>query len=120
MNNAGNEVNDRGSVDALWFLCDWYRAQCPAELHDGDGIAIEAVDGPGWWLTVDLRGTSLEGHTSAPLLEDLGDGQWIQWWCDGETFVAASAIESLLVTAQLFRDFVRDIDAPQWEKLLTG
>ena len=120
MHERPDEFNTMGTVEVLWFLCDWYRAQCTPELHDGDGITIEAVDGPGWWLTIDVCGTSLEGHTMEPLLEDLGEGAWVQAWCDGAAFEAASSIHSLLIAVQMFRDFVRDIEAPRWEDLLTG
>lgn len=119
MNETSGERNV-GAGEILGFLCDWYQAHCIPELHDGDGISIEAVDGPGWWLTVDLGGTSLEGHTWMPFVEDLGRGEWVQAWCDGATFTAASSIDSLVTAVRLFRDFVRHVEAECWEDLLAG
>ncbi|GJM36725.1 MAG: hypothetical protein DHS20C19_00920 [Acidimicrobiales bacterium] len=120
MDDTGEGSHTAAAGEVLAFLCDWYRAQCVPELHDGDGISIEAVDGPGWWMTIDLRGTSLEGELSAPLVEDLGEGEWVQSWSDGTEFMAAASISSLPLAVQAFRDFVRDSEAPQWEKLLAG
>ena len=60
------------TTEAFAFLCDWYKAQTCADLHDGEGNVIEAVDGPGWWLSVDLRGSSLEGHRTEPWVEQSG------------------------------------------------
>ncbi|MDW3217293.1 MAG: Imm53 family immunity protein [Acidimicrobiales bacterium] len=120
MDNTGAQAHLAAPGDVLAFLCDWYRAQCVPELHDGDGITIEAVDGPGWWLTVDLRGTALEGERAEPFVEDLGEGEWVQGWSDGTEFVAAASASSLPLALRAFRDFVRDSEAPQWERLLAG
>ncbi|MDG2028146.1 MAG: Imm53 family immunity protein [Acidimicrobiales bacterium] len=86
----------------------------------GDGIVIEAVDGPGWWLTIDLRDTSLEGNRAEPWVEDLGDGSRVQGWCDSTIFTAAASVDQLHVAVQWFRDFVRDVEEPRWQELLAG
>lgn len=120
MDRPPDDAHLSNAAEVLGFLCDWYRAQCIPELHDGDGIAIEAVDGPGWWLTVDLQGTTLEGHLWSPFVEDLGDGEWVQGWSDGTTFTSAASIENLVLAVRMFRDFVRDVEAERWEDLLAG
>lgn len=120
MEDAGEASEVAPPEDVLGFLCDWYRAQCIPELHDGDGISIDAVDGPGWWISIDIYGTSLEGQRVEPYLRDLDDGEWMQVWCDGREFVAAVSVASLTAGIAAFRDFVRDVEARRWARLLAG
>jgi hypothetical protein len=91
--------------DALLFLQLWYLAQCVDERHDSGGLAIEAVDGPGWWITIDLRGTALEGRILEATLVDRGEGSWHQSWSDGQVFTVATSILQLAEGISEFRRF---------------
>jgi hypothetical protein len=51
------------SADLITWLTRWYAAQCDGGWEHQYGISIETVDNPGWRLSIDLRGTALEGRT---------------------------------------------------------
>ena len=94
----------------LVFLAAWHEERSEMEPNEGCAATIEVVDGPAWWITVDLRGTGLEGQTLEPTVVDLGGGRWHQSWSDGLTFTAATSVRELVAGAAEFRTFVRRKD----------
>ena len=80
--------------DPLRFLELWYHRECGDDRVSRGTLVIEAVDGPGWWISIDLRGTALEGRTMEASVVDQGGGRWQQSWSDGRVFtVATSALQ---------------------------
>ena len=49
-------------MSTLQKLQDWYRSECDGEWEHGCGVSISTLDNPGWSVTIDLDGTSLEGR----------------------------------------------------------
>jgi Immunity protein 53 len=47
-------------MTTLHRLAQWYTRQCDEEWEHHQGISIESCDNPGWWVKVNLKGTSLE------------------------------------------------------------
>ena len=41
-------------------LQQWYTRQCDGDWEHSEGVTIQSCDNPGWWVTVNLKGTSLE------------------------------------------------------------
>ena len=58
--NRPDAPSHRTERDPLRFAELWFDAQCDDRLGDGLGFRIEAVDGPAWRVTIDLRSTLLE------------------------------------------------------------
>lgn len=95
-----------GSGDPLASLSEWCRRCWDPESGDLTGkVTIESVDGPGWWITVDLRDTALEGRTLDSTVIDLGSARWCQYWVDGTTFSAATSTSDVALAIDLFRMF---------------
>lgn len=113
-------LEEIGSVGPLEFLQIWYQSGCVPELHDGGGISIEAVDGPAWWVKIDLRDTALEGCCTVPAVREREDGAWLQTWCDGDFFTVATGATALLEGLAEFRRFVLCNDQELWEKVVEG
>ncbi len=44
----------------LLRLQQWYARQCDGDWEHSEGVTIQSCDNPGWWVTVNLKGTSLE------------------------------------------------------------
>lgn len=59
------------SNQLLSALAQWYASQCNGEWEHHRGISIESCDNPGWWVKIDLEGTSLSGMSFAPVSEGL-------------------------------------------------
>lgn len=47
-------------VDDLSRLNAWFIDHCDDDWEHGQGIELESLDDPGWWLRVALLGTELE------------------------------------------------------------
>jgi hypothetical protein len=47
-------------MTALTRLEQWYTRQCNGEWEHQHGVTIESCDNPGWWVKVELKGTTLE------------------------------------------------------------
>ena len=43
---------------ALVYLDEWFGKQCDRDWEHLNGIKLETTDNPGWWLEIDLDGTS--------------------------------------------------------------
>jgi hypothetical protein len=50
----------------LTALQNWFQRQCNREWERTYGVSIQIADNPGWWVTIDLRGTALEGKPFEP------------------------------------------------------
>ena len=48
------------SVSSISNLQEWYASQCNGDWEHTFGVTISTMDNPGWGLTIDLTGTSLE------------------------------------------------------------
>lgn len=120
MDTTNAQFNLEAGEDPLRFLELWYHDQRIEGLHDGGGIDIEAVDGPGWWIQVDLRGSSLEGHEAEPATADRADGHWLQWWSDGVHFTVATSALDLRSGLAEFRRFALEAELAPWDHILSG
>ncbi len=60
-------------MDSTEWLEQWFRSQCDEDWEHTKGVSIETLDNPGWQVTVDLAGTSLEIAAHSSLLTVVGD-----------------------------------------------
>jgi Immunity protein 53 len=65
----------------------WYAAQCDGDWEHQYGISIETLDNPGWCVTVDLFGTSLESVSFQTYQEDKSEEDWVVCEISGNKFV---------------------------------
>ncbi|WP_407667455.1 Imm53 family immunity protein [Myxococcus dinghuensis] len=47
------------------WLATWFRNQCNGNWEHTRGISITTIDNPGWLVTVDLQGTTVESRSWA-------------------------------------------------------
>ncbi len=74
---------------ALQRIADWYHAQCNGTWEHGHGVRIETIDNPGWSITIDLAGTSLESRALTVLEDRFQDeSDWLRCWREGDDFRA--------------------------------
>ncbi len=99
----GREFGDHAATDPVRFLEIWCESQCGVDRDVG--VLIEVVEGPGWWISIDLRATNLEGRTLNASLDDQGSGRWQQSWSDGQVFTVATSILQLADALTAFRRF---------------
>ena len=58
-------------MSTLNKLQDWYASQCNGVWQHESGIVIETCDNPGWWVKVNLIGTSLQTASFLELAEGM-------------------------------------------------
>ena len=94
-------------MNSLTELQAWYRAQCDGEWEHHRGITIQSTDNPGWWVTIDLQGTSLADRAFAAVQHgDFGsmDPQppWLSCEIKGGVFRGAGDASTLAEILELF------------------
>jgi len=91
-------------MDDLIWLMHWYASQCDGEWEHGDGVTLETLDNPGWYLKVNLVGTELEGRPFETQEHDLMSD--VSWWTskvEGGKFCAWCGPKDLPVILAIFR-----------------
>ena len=76
----------------------WYAAQCNGDWEHQYGLSIDTLDNPGWSVTVDLNGTSLEHIVFQTVHEDKGEDDWIICEVSGNKFVCSLLKDCRIVT----------------------
>jgi hypothetical protein len=62
----------------------WYARHCDGTWEHHQGVRIESLDNPGWWVTIDLSGTELAGRPFGRVAENVDAGGWPagdRWLC---------------------------------------
>lgn len=60
-------------MNTLVRLQAWYSQQCNGEWEHSSGISIQSCDNPGWWIKINLAGTSLQTRTFTEIAEGVDD-----------------------------------------------
>lgn len=92
-------------VDALRRLQAWYLSQCDGDWEHHLGVQIETLDNPGWRVSIDLEGTSLEGEPFEERRLERTDADWVHCRVEGKRFEAACGPENLEELLSAFLDW---------------
>lgn len=103
------------SDDNLAWLGKWYLAQCNGDWEHSHGVKIDTIDNPGWSLTIDLVGTSMQGRAfqrlehgepSVDLEEWHQTGSWWNARVEGNSFTIYCGPLDLSAAIGVFRQWV--------------
>lgn len=87
---------------ALSRLQRWYSAQCDGDWEHGLGVRIATLDNPGWMVTIDLVGTSLE-NARFPYVRRIDDErEWVDCKVEGGEFRGAGGPHMLGAIIEIF------------------
>lgn len=89
-------------MDQSKQLQSWYAAQCDGHWEHQFGIEIKTLDNPGWFLQVDLKGTSLESRGFTDLQHNRTEDDWISCSVVEGTFRGAGGPGNLSELLQQF------------------
>jgi len=70
--------------DDITWLMRWYLGQCDEDWEHQFGVAIDTLDNPGWSLTVDLDGTTLDGLDFTPVYDGVSEKEQPVQGLDGD------------------------------------
>jgi hypothetical protein len=85
----------------------WYTDQCNGVWEHSSGIVIETCDDPGWWVKINLLGTSLQGRAFREIAEGVDARRfargpiWLSCRVEGDTWHGAgdeTQLEHILET----------------------
>ncbi len=48
------------TTNTIQRLQAWFAQNCDGHWEHSLGVSIQSCDNPGWWVKIDIRGTSLE------------------------------------------------------------
>lgn len=108
LNGSENTMKVDPNIADLTSLIDWYKRSCDGDWEHTYGVKLETLDNPGWWLTVDLIGTELDGATMNEISEGCDSdaypdhSQWIHCRVSDNKFSAACDPDQV---SRLFREF---------------
>jgi hypothetical protein len=82
-------------MDELQRLQQWYRLQCNWDWEHSFGLTIDALDNPGWQVSIDLIETELKKKSFASISrgDSEDDSDWITWEVEKPKFVASGGAE---------------------------
>ena len=92
-------------MTTLVRLQRWYAAQCDSHWEHAYGIKIDTLDNPGWSITIDLEGTSLEGLIFDKMSIERSETDWLVCRVEKEQFLADGGAQNLDEMLTLFLDW---------------
>ncbi|MBK9576642.1 MAG: immunity 53 family protein [Fibrobacterota bacterium] len=96
--------NQKIELRGFDWVCSWYQSQCDGDWEHENQIKLITVSNPGWSLTIDLHGTSLEGVELEYCLLEVSDADWIGYKVQGNVFKASGDLTKLPRIFELFRE----------------
>ncbi|MDQ1913729.1 immunity 53 family protein [Paenibacillus sp. GD4] len=82
-------------LNNLKKLQTWYLSQCDGDWEHMYGIRVSTVDNPGWYVEVNIAGTTLEGRSFESIRIDREDRDWIFCRVENNTFIGAGGPSNL-------------------------
>ncbi len=94
------------SKGLLESLMNWYQSNCDGDWEHQNGLEIQTLDNPGWWLEVDLIGTSMDGCVIPRRLIERTENDWVNVNTKKNKFEASGGPGNLAEIIGLFVAFV--------------
>lgn len=88
------------------WLQEWYLRHCNGNWEHQNGINIYTVDNPGWSISINLRGTSLEGVEIAYSLNEISETEWEGYLISNNIFKGGCSPTRLNNIIEVFKNIV--------------
>jgi len=82
-------------MTTLARLQTWYKRQCNGVWEHSSGVLIQTCDNPGWWVKINLVGTSLQTRAFVEIADGVDaqrfalGSQWLSCHIEGDTWHGA-------------------------------
>lgn len=86
------------------WLQQWYIAQCDGDWEHEYGVKIENIDNPGWSLTIDLKGTDLEGFELQYTIQEKSTTEWRGYSVSNNVFKGVGGPGELSKLIEIFKE----------------
>lgn len=109
------------SMNSIEWLQQFYFERCNNQWEHRYGVSIETLDNPGWLVTIDLRGTPMQGLALRELGEvgtinhsgANGPHDWLNCKFEDQQVVGAGGPLSLFLICDVFRNWVDQNSRPE-------
>ncbi len=88
------------------WLQNWYSSQCDGDWEHEYGVKIETVDNPGWYATINLKGTLCENSSFTPIKFETDEINWFFCLIRDKNFESSCSPHNLTKVLQIFREWV--------------
>lgn len=92
----------------LAWLLQWYWNQCDSDWEHGNGIKIETIDNPGWFLKVSITETELQNKQFQVVDIDRSENDWVYCSIKDNLFQGFGGPFNLPEVLQIFRKWVEN------------
>lgn len=89
--------------NSLDWICKWYDQNCNGNWEHDFGIVIESLDNPGWSITIDTEGTSIELLDKPWILKENSTEDWYGYKISNGKFEASGDPMKLPFLINLFQ-----------------
>jgi hypothetical protein len=96
--------NDCHQMHELSQIQDWYASQCDGSWEHSNGVQIESLDNPGWYVKIDIRQTDLAERTFESVAREAGDDSmdWVHCKVEAGQFIGAGGPRNLAELLAVF------------------
>lgn len=98
-------------MNALKRLERWYRGNCDGEWEHSQGVKIETLDNPGWWIEINLVGTEVAGLAFTAVEQRRFKRNWLVAKVEQDKFIASCGPHGLEDALKLFLDWAESKSA---------
>jgi hypothetical protein len=106
-------MGDDMTTDILLRLQYWYVSACNGDWEHQNGVLVESLDNPGWLVTIDLAGTTLESETFQEVSDLTPKVDWVRCWVEGGKFRGAGGPLMLGRIFDIFLGWAEPHDRPR-------
>lgn len=90
----------------LQWIQQWYASHCDGDWEHSYGIMIETLDNPGWYITIDLKGTDLDNIVREYEPLEYSENDWYSTQVKDQKFVASGDPSKLEFLLHKFKELV--------------
>ena len=95
-------------MNDLDWLLNWYKNQCDGDWEHGNGIKINTLDNPGWYLWVSINETTLQNMPFKKIKIKRSEEDWIFCNIEEGMFKGYGGIFNLPELLSIFRKWAED------------
>jgi len=105
--------------DIVGWIEHWYRVHCNGDWEHGQGVKIETLDNPGWWVSIDLEGTDMSDKPFEPVETGRGENpdDWMSCRVQKGVFQGSGGPEKLGAILRVFKEWCDRF--PGWDAPLS-
>lgn len=93
------------SRDDFSWLMEWYHSHCDGDWEHSEGIKIGTLDNPGWFITVNLSETELQGKEFKTIIVERSETNWYHCFVRDNKFEGRCGPSNLPEVLKIFHDW---------------